>query len=149
MSQPIPGPRADQPRPDRQRPDQQQPRTVEGQVVPRGDAPPPFPLPPGYTVAPPGQPYPPQAYYETPAQPPNAITRLAVLVVTLIAAIYLANPGAGLIELIPDVIPVLGNLDEATALALLFSGLNFFGLNLQWLMTIFGPGLSKRRNGPR
>ena len=36
--------------------------------------------------------------------------------------IYLINPGAGFIEFIPDNIPIIGNLDEATATAgLLFA----------------------------
>lgn len=35
--------------------------------------------------------------------------------------IYILNPGAGVIELIPDNIPVFGNLDEAAAVGLLIA----------------------------
>jgi len=38
-----------------------------------------------------------------------------------VSLIYLLNPGAGLIELIPDALPVVGNLDEAAATALLLA----------------------------
>lgn len=35
----------------------------------------------------------------------------------LFSALYLLNPGWGVFELLPDVIPGVGNLDEATAVA--------------------------------
>lgn len=44
----------------------------------------------------------------------------------MVALVYLANPGAGVIELIPDNLPVIGNLDEAGAIALLVA--SFKGL---------------------
>jgi uncharacterized membrane protein YkvA (DUF1232 family) len=37
------------------------------------------------------------------------------------AVIYLLNPAWGIFELIPDVLPIVGNLDEASAAALLFA----------------------------
>ncbi len=79
------------------------------------------------------------------AQKPGALQNLAVLAMTAIAGLYLVNPTAGVLEFIPDVVPVLGNLDEATAMALLISGLGYFGLNVGWLTTIFGRGLAKRK----
>jgi len=39
----------------------------------------------------------------------------------LVSLVYLLNPGAGLFELIPDALPVVGNLDEAGATALLLA----------------------------
>ncbi len=36
----------------------------------------------------------------------------------LVAVVYLLNPTAGLFELIPDVLPGVGNLDEAAAVGL-------------------------------
>lgn len=45
-------------------------------------------------------------------------------------ALYLANPGWGWIEFIPDVVPGLGNLDEAVASILLLRVLAYFGINL-------------------
>jgi len=35
--------------------------------------------------------------------------------------IYLLNPGAGVFELIPDQLPIVGNLDEAAAVGLLIA----------------------------
>lgn len=37
--------------------------------------------------------------------------------------IYILNPGAGFIEIIPDMIPFIGNLDEGAAFLLLWYGL--------------------------
>jgi uncharacterized membrane protein YkvA (DUF1232 family) len=41
----------------------------------------------------------------------------------LIGGIYIVNPGAGLLELIPDLVPFVGNLDEAGATALVLWGI--------------------------
>lgn len=43
----------------------------------------------------------------------------------LLGAVYVINPGSGLIELIPDVVPVFGNLDEAAATTILVLGLQY------------------------
>jgi uncharacterized membrane protein YkvA (DUF1232 family) len=59
----------------------------------------------------------------------------------LLSLAYLLNPGAGVFELIPDNLPLLGNLDEATAVALLLASLRYFGLDL----TAFLPGSPKRK----
>jgi hypothetical protein len=48
----------------------------------------------------------------------------------LISTMYLLNVGAGFIELIPDNIPIVGNLDEAGAAALLIMCLGYFGIDL-------------------
>jgi uncharacterized membrane protein YkvA (DUF1232 family) len=37
--------------------------------------------------------------------------------VIILSAIYLINPTGGVIEILPDVIPIAGNLDEATVTA--------------------------------
>jgi hypothetical protein len=52
-----------------------------------------------------------------------------------IAFLYLANIGAGVIELIPDNIPIIGNLDEAAATLLLLNCLAYFGLDLRRSIT--------------
>ena len=44
----------------------------------------------------------------------------------VLGTIYLLNPTAGLVELIPDALPGIGNLDEAGAAALLIFGLRYF-----------------------
>jgi uncharacterized membrane protein YkvA (DUF1232 family) len=48
----------------------------------------------------------------------------------LVALIYLLNPTAGFFELIPDNIPLVGNLDEVAAGALLLMCLRYFGYDL-------------------
>ncbi len=47
-----------------------------------------------------------------------------------LGVVYLINPTAGLIELIPDNLPVIGNLDEAAAVMLVISCLACFGIDL-------------------
>jgi hypothetical protein len=47
-----------------------------------------------------------------------------------VAVIYLINPTAGFLELIPDNFPVVGNLDEATATLILLNTLRYYGLDL-------------------
>jgi hypothetical protein len=49
----------------------------------------------------------------------------------LISTMYLLNIGAGFIELIPDNIPLVGNLDEAGAVTLLILCLSYFGIDLK------------------
>ncbi len=53
-----------------------------------------------------------------------------VLLVGVLSVVYLLNPGAGIIELIPDNLPLIGNLDEATAMTLLVLCLQHFGIRL-------------------
>ena len=55
---------------------------------------------------------------------------LVVFVVGLISLIYLLNPTMGVFELIPDNIPLIGNLDEVGATALLFYALRYFGYDV-------------------
>jgi uncharacterized membrane protein YkvA (DUF1232 family) len=50
---------------------------------------------------------------------PGLLKDVAMLFAGLVAVIYLLNPDAGLIELIPDNLPVIGNLDELAATVLL------------------------------
>ena len=46
------------------------------------------------------------------------------------SAIFLLNPGMGVIFEIPDNFPIIGNLDEAAAAALLISCLAYFGFDV-------------------
>jgi uncharacterized membrane protein YkvA (DUF1232 family) len=55
---------------------------------------------------------------------------ILVIVVGLLCLIYLVNPTAGVFELIPDNIPGIGNLDEATAVFLLISCFRYFGFDI-------------------
>ena len=68
----------------------------------------------------------------------------------LLAAIYLVNPTAGVLELIPDNLPVIGNLDEATATTLLLATLAHFGWDLRGLLQQcgLGPRPNSRSSSP-
>lgn len=44
--------------------------------------------------------------------------RLACVVGLVVGALYLLNPTAGILEILPDNLPILGNLDEAGATVL-------------------------------
>ncbi len=49
--------------------------------------------------------------------------RWAVYLMGLIGGVYLLNPTLGLLELIPDNLPIVGNLDEGGAVMLLLAGI--------------------------
>jgi uncharacterized membrane protein YkvA (DUF1232 family) len=55
---------------------------------------------------------------------------IVMAVAGLLSVVYLINPSAGIIEIIPDNLPGLGNLDEAAAAALLISCLAYFGFDI-------------------
>ena len=55
---------------------------------------------------------------------------IAVIVAALFSIVYLINPTAGFLELIPDTIPLIGNLDEAGAVFILISALKYFGFEI-------------------
>lgn len=54
-----------------------------------------------------------------------------VLLLGLVALIYLVFPTLGVFELIPDVIPIIGNLDEAGATVILVNALAYYGISLE------------------
>ena len=56
-----------------------------------------------------------------------------IILAGVLAGLYLINPTAGLFELIPDVVPIIGNLDEATASVIILSVLRYYGLDLSRL----------------
>lgn len=60
----------------------------------------------------------------------NIFSSLIVGVLGAVSAVYILNPTAGIFELIPDNIPVVGNLDEAAAAAILVSCLAYFGVDI-------------------
>jgi len=68
--------------------------------------------------------------------------KVLIATIGILAGLYLFNPGFGIFELIPDNVPLLGNLDEATATFLLLSALAYFGLDVR---DVFG-GWWKRKN---
>ncbi len=48
----------------------------------------------------------------------------------LLGGLYIVNPTAGIFELIPDVVPVVGNLDEAAIMFLIFGAMRYLGWTL-------------------
>lgn len=53
-----------------------------------------------------------------------------VAIAGFLAFIYLVNPTFGVFELLPDNIPLVGNVDEATASMVLLGALRYFGYDL-------------------
>ncbi len=52
---------------------------------------------------------------------------IAALLSIVAGGVYILNPGWGVLELLPDNAPLVGNLDEAGATALLLWGLHQLG----------------------
>lgn len=61
------------------------------------------------------------------------LQEMFVLGIAAVALLYLVNPTAGILELIPDNIPLVGNLDEAGAVLILTNVLAYYGLDLNRL----------------
>ena len=55
--------------------------------------------------------------------------KIGVAIAGLVSLLYLINPTAGFLEFIPDNLPIIGNLDEGAAMAILLSALRYFGLD--------------------
>jgi uncharacterized membrane protein YkvA (DUF1232 family) len=47
----------------------------------------------------------------------------AIYILAALGLVYILNPGAGFIELIPDNLPIVGNLDEGAAFLLIWYAL--------------------------
>lgn len=63
---------------------------------------------------------------EPPAKAPRScLGTLTAAAGVILGLIYVLNPGAGVLELLPDNLPGIGNLDEAGAAALLIFGLRY------------------------
>jgi uncharacterized membrane protein YkvA (DUF1232 family) len=58
------------------------------------------------------------------------VKKPVVFFVGQLSVLYVLNPTAGLFEIIPDNLPLIGNLDEAAAVALLLMCLKYFGIDL-------------------
>lgn len=62
------------------------------------------------------------------------LKKILAVLLGLFALFYLANPGAGVLEIIPDNLPLVGNLDEAFATMLLLIVMTYFGIEPRTLM---------------
>lgn len=59
----------------------------------------------------------------------NPLHSLFVAAAGTLSLLYLINPTAGVFEFIPDNFPIVGNIDEAAASAVLIAALAYFGLD--------------------
>ncbi len=69
------------------------------------------------------------------------IKDILVVLAALLSLVYLANPGAGVFEFIPDNLPIVGNLDEAAACAIILAAFRYFGIDLT---SFLGRGVKDR-----
>jgi hypothetical protein len=53
----------------------------------------------------------------------RGIPKFFIYLLSLVGAIYILNPGSGIIELLPDNLPFVGNLDEGGAFIAIWYGL--------------------------
>jgi len=63
-------------------------------------------------------------------QRPSKLARGGAVAGVLFSLLYLVNPGMGWIELIPDNLPIVGNLDEVGITGLLVYCLRVLGLEV-------------------
>ena len=79
------------------------------------------------------------------------IKKILVAAAGLLSLVYLLNPGAGVFELIPDNFPIVGNLDEAAAVAIILAAFRYYGIDLT---SFLGRGVrgrpqsSDKKDGP-
>ena len=79
------------------------------------------------------------------------IKNILVALAGLLSLVYLLNPGAGVFELIPDNFPIIGNLDEAVAVAIILAAFRYYGIDLT---SFLGRGVrdrsqsSSKKDGP-
>lgn len=86
-----------------------------------------------------------------------------ILIAATLSALYLANVGAGVVELIPDNNPVAGNLDEFIASLILICSLAYpelspaageqafrrvFQIKIQWLCEAANPTFQAPEHPP-
>lgn len=57
-------------------------------------------------------------------QPPKAVPKIVLVISFIFSVLYIINPTFGVFEFIPDNWPLIGNLDEAGATALLIWAIN-------------------------
>ncbi len=53
----------------------------------------------------------------------------------ILGILYMLNFGFGILEILPDNLPFVGNMDEAAALFLIYSSLDYFEINVKSLFT--------------
>jgi len=69
------------------------------------------------------QPEPPQ---RAPEPTGGGMPRWLIYLLGIVGVVYLLNPTAGIFELLPDNLPIVGNLDDGVAAVLAWSGISEF-----------------------
>ncbi len=63
---------------------------------------------------------------------------LLYAILGLLSVAYLLNLGAGIFEILPDALPLVGNLDEAAMVFVLGAALEYFGLPIGSMLKKIG-----------
>lgn len=71
---------------------------------------------------------------------------ILVAIAAVLSAVYLVNPTAGFLEFIPDNLPVVGNIDEAAAVAILLACARYFGFDLSSFLGRRGEDGTSKKN---
>jgi len=53
----------------------------------------------------------------------RGVPRWLVYTLSIIGGVYILNPTLGIFELIPDILPIVGNIDESLAVMLILAGI--------------------------
>ena len=61
------------------------------------------------------------------------LKEMVIIILGIFAVTYLIFPTLGVFELIPDAIPIIGNMDEAAATVIIINTLRYYGLDLSRL----------------
>ena len=73
------------------------------------------------------------------------LKEMVIVFLAVFAVIYLIFPTLGIFELIPDAVPLIGSMDEATATLIILNTLNYYGLDLT---NLYGGSRRRRLNRP-
>lgn len=63
------------------------------------------------------------------------LKNMFILGLGAVAILYILNPTAGILEFIPDNVPIIGNLDEAGAILILTNVLAYYGFDVNRLFS--------------
>ena len=59
---------------------------------------------------------------------------IIIAAIGILSALYLINPTFGVFELLPDQLPIIGNIDEAFATYLVINSLLYFGVDTRGIL---------------
>ena len=67
----------------------------------------------------------------------------------ILGSVYLINPTAGIFELLPDNLPVVGNLDEAAVVFIMLAAMRYLGMRLPEFIEQWARPVSRLSSGDR